>query len=154
MKYLFKALVFTMIVPVFISTCTKEEDEYRYMYEGDIYFGFRHDSLDDFAGFQLYLCTKELFNCFNYSIATDEEYSHDRIDIHILDVNLDGKCATAIGPARAIIPMSFDSESYELVFHNIHGSDSHRITILDDSIHVSEGDTNFTWYNQEKAIYP
>ena len=137
-------------------TCS-EEEEYDYRYDDDIYFAFRYDSLlyeDDYIGFRLYLSTKEIFGCVNYYIVTDEEYGSNKIDIHILDVDIGDICLTALGPANKQIPMSFDSDSYELVFHNSTETNSHQINILNDSISVVIGDTSFAIYNQERAIYP
>ncbi len=85
MRKLFVIIMAVFLVPVFLASCAESEEEYDYQYDGDIFFAFRYDSLlyeDDYIGFRLYLSTKEIFGCVNYSIVTEEEYRSNRIDVH------------------------------------------------------------------------
>jgi len=156
-----KALTFVSIIIAMLLVsiaCSETEEGYDYRYDGRIYFTFRYDSLlsaeDDYVGFRLYLSTEEIFPCVQYSIVTEEEYGSDQIDVHILDIDEIDPCYTALGPAKRQISINFAGISYKLVFHNSTLTNTHQISILSDSVAVVVGDTSFTNYDRERAIYP
>ena len=149
MKKLIIAVLIQLLLSILFSACSDNEEEFDYMYDGDIYFTLKYDTTttnDNYEGFRLYILTKEIFPCYNYYIVTGEEISSSEIKVHILEVDIDEICATALGPARVKIPLTFESDEYDLLFYNSSETDTYNISVYNDSIAVSIGDTSFTKY--------
>jgi len=149
MKKLIIAILILLIISIIVSACSDNEEEFDYQYDGDVYFTLKFDTTttnDSYEGFRLYILTKEIFPCYNYYIVTEEEINSSKIKIHILDVDIDEICATASGPAKVKIPLTFESDNYELLFYNSSEIDTYNISVYDDSIATSITDTSFTKY--------
>ncbi|NQU68682.1 MAG: hypothetical protein HQ510_12130 [Candidatus Marinimicrobia bacterium] len=158
MKTIRKLLIAGVLIPLLIISCTEEDDEYNYQYDGEIYFTVRYDSilydLDDYVGFNLYMVTEEQFPATLNYIEIEEEYHTDEIGIHILDIIECEVCFMMPGPAVRKIPISFESNSYKLVFYNAEYTDTYQLNVLEDSVIVTTSGTSFTIYDHERAIYP
>ncbi len=134
---------------VFSVACSGNDDDITYDYDGNLYFSVIFDTAlvhDDYRGFRLYLQSEETFPCFNYEIITTEKYSDGNMEVHILEVALDGPCATALGPAQKRISVRTGSDEFDLMFFNARESDRYHVIFVGDSAVVVAVDTSFTRY--------
>jgi hypothetical protein len=150
------ALIF--ILSFFVVSCEEDDNSKNGEYgpiESDILFTFAPDSADgsDSTGnIVLYLKTEMIYGCINFEIVYEEEIQIDRIDIDLEGVVLPGKiCLTALGPARAKIPLGNMVGEFNLYFSYNSSTDNHYVLISDSSIVVTPVDTSFTRYLEYSA---
>ncbi|MFQ6604358.1 MAG: hypothetical protein ACE5D8_02280 [Fidelibacterota bacterium] len=147
-------IILTILSVSFLS-CSVNEDEMAYDYDGNIYFTVSFDSAtayDDYQGFRLYMMSEETFSCFNYEIKFIDNYSDGDLALHILDVMLEGPCATALGPVRKKVPIQTGSEEFDLYFYNAGDRDRYHVILSGDSAVVTADDTSFTRFYPPAAF--
>ncbi|MBC8395456.1 MAG: hypothetical protein H8E08_00610 [Candidatus Marinimicrobia bacterium] len=118
--------------------------------ESDILFTFAPDSADGIGttgSITLYLKTEMIYGCMNYEIVYQEDVQTNRIDIDIEGIVLPGEiCATALGPARAKIPIGTIVDEFNLYFTYESSTDNHYVSISDSLVVVVPVDTSFIHY--------
>lgn len=146
-------LIMTFMLSFFAVSCeeddTSDNNEYGPI-ESNILFTFAPDSADGIGTTEsivLYLKTELIYGCMNYEIVYERDVLTDRIDVDLEGIHLPGGiCATALGPARAKIPLGITYSEFILNFTYDSSTDNYNVSIPDSLVVVVPIDTNFTHY--------
>jgi hypothetical protein len=153
-----RILSLIFVISLFAASCEEDDKPDTRDYgpiESDILFTFAPDSADGIGttgNIALYLKTDTIYNCINYEIVYEEEVQTDRIDIDLKGIVLPEEiCATALGPARAKIPLGIMDNEFYLYISSNSLTDNHYVLLSDSSVVVTPIDTGFTHYLEYSA---
>lgn len=98
----------------------------------------RLDGLPGEPESMLFLVTAEQLECCNYQIRTQVKTQGEMLRVDVLGMELPGgMCLTALGPARAQVPLSSLAALERIVFRRGGEAAAFRVTVDETSIHVS-----------------
>ncbi len=147
MSRLTTLLIFTLTVSAY--SCSETPTSEVRAVDDTFIFGIRemHQEENQVPDLYLTLSTKSGYPCDNYIIGTDTEFSGSSITIRTQEITIGDICLTAIGPARAYIPLDIEDGNYELSFENGLKKESFHLQINPDYISIER--TPKLGYNYE-----
>ena len=93
--------------------------------------------------------TEKIYGCINYKLATEVSRSRTDILVFLSHVYIGNVCFTALGPARAQLPLDLTDGVYSLVISNRDFDDRYEVRVSGSSVEIIEKESHFTVPEQE-----